>query len=50
VGSWELRENATELERDHIDILWEGDDRVFDAGECGFGTDDNPSRGSPLGN
>jgi hypothetical protein len=33
----------------HIEILWEGGDRVFDAGECGFGTDDRHLGARHLG-
>ncbi len=35
--------------RVYIQILWEGGDRVFDAGECGFGTDDHHLGAGELG-
>ncbi len=35
--------------RVYIEILWEGGDRVFDADECGFGTDDHHLGASDLG-
>ncbi len=35
--------------RVYIEILWEGGDKVFDAGECGFGTDDHHLGAGDLG-
>jgi hypothetical protein len=48
VWSWELRENATELESLYRDFVGRGD-RVFDAGECGFVTDDHHLGAGDLG-